>query len=110
LQKALGHCRGLLMTHKWVEAFGNVVIEAMACGVPVISYRRGGPAEIVEDGVTGWLVEPDCLDGLVAAIARLPELDRSACRRRAEMEYSMRAMGDRVEAWFYDILDGLSHS
>jgi UDP-glucose:tetrahydrobiopterin glucosyltransferase len=110
LQKALGRCRGLLMTHKWVEAFGNVAIEALACGVPVISYLRGGPAEIVEDGVSGWLVEPDSLDGLVAAIARLPELDRAACRRRAETEYSMGAMGDRVEAWFYDILDGLSNS
>jgi UDP-glucose:tetrahydrobiopterin glucosyltransferase len=104
LQKALGRCRGLLMTHKWVEAFGNVAIEALACGVPVISYRRGGPAEIVENGVTGWLVEPDSLDGLVEAIAQLPQIDRQACRQRAEAEYSMRAMGDRVEAWFYDIL------
>ena len=104
LQKALGRCRGLLMTHKWVEAFGNVAIEALACGVPVISYKRGGPAEIVQDGVTGWLVEPDSLDGLVEAIARLPQVDRQACRQRAEAEYSMLAMGDRVEAWFYDIL------
>jgi UDP-glucose:tetrahydrobiopterin glucosyltransferase len=110
LQKALGRCRGLLMTHKWVEAFGNVAIEALACGVPVISYRRGGPAEIVADGVTGWLVEPDSLEGLVAAIGRLAEIDRLACRQRAEVEYSMGAMGDRVEAWFYDILDGLSNS
>jgi UDP-glucose:tetrahydrobiopterin glucosyltransferase len=105
LQKALGRCRGLLMTHKWVEAFGNVAIEALACGVPVISYKRGGPAEIVQDGVTGWLVEPDSLDGLVKAIARLPQIDRQACRQRAEAEYSMLAMGDRVEAWFYDILE-----
>ena len=105
LQKALGRCQGLLMTHKWVEAFGNVAIEALACGVPVISYKRGGPAEIVEDGVTGWLVEPDSLDGLVEAIAHLPQIDRQACRHRAEAEYSMLAMGDRVEAWFYDILE-----
>ena len=105
LQKALGRCQGLLMTHKWVEAFGNVAIEALACGVPVISYKRGGPAEIVEDGVTGWLVEPDSLDGLVEAIAHLSQIDRQACRHRAEAEYSMLAMGDRVEAWFYDILE-----
>lgn len=59
LQKALGQCRGLVMTSKWVEAFGNVAIEALACGVPVVSYCRGGPAEIVRDGETGWLVEPD---------------------------------------------------
>jgi UDP-glucose:tetrahydrobiopterin glucosyltransferase len=104
LQQALGKCRGLLMTPKWVEAFGNVAIEALACGVPVIAYRRGGPAEIVENGVTGWLVEPDSVAGLVAAIGRLSEIDRGACRRRVEAEYSMAAMGDRVEAWFYDIL------
>ena len=108
LQKALGRCQGLLMTHKWVEAFGNVAIEALACGVPVVSYKRGGPAEIVQDGVTGWLVEPDSLDGLVEAIARLPQIDRQACRQRAEAEYSMLAMGDRVEAWFYDILEARS--
>ncbi|MBW4516603.1 MAG: glycosyltransferase family 4 protein [Timaviella obliquedivisa GSE-PSE-MK23-08B] len=105
LQKALGRCQGLLMTHKWVEAFGNVAIEALACGVPVISYQRGGPAEIVQDGVTGWLVKPDSLDGLVEAIAHLPQIDRQACRYRAEAEYSMLSMGDRMEAWFYDILE-----
>jgi len=47
------------MTPRWMEAFGNVAIEALACGVPVIAYRRGGPAEIVQDGQTGFLVEPD---------------------------------------------------
>jgi UDP-glucose:tetrahydrobiopterin glucosyltransferase len=104
LQQGLGLCRGLLMTPKWVEAFGNVAIEALACGVPVIAYHRGGPGEIVRDGVTGWLVEPDNVAELVGAIARLDQIDRAACRQRAEAEYSMVAMGDRVEAWFRDIL------
>jgi UDP-glucose:tetrahydrobiopterin glucosyltransferase len=104
LQTALGSCRGLLMTPKWVEAFGNVAIEALACGVPVIAYKRGGPAEIVQDGKTGWLVEPDQVEGLVEAIDRLHLIDRLACRQRAETEYSMTAMGDRVETWFQSIL------
>jgi UDP-glucose:tetrahydrobiopterin glucosyltransferase len=104
LQAGLRTCRGLLMTPKWVEAFGNVAIEALACGVPVIAYNRGGPGEIVESGKTGWLVEPDDIAGLVDAIARLDEIDRHACRRAAEHTYSMLAMGDRVEAWFHDIL------
>ncbi len=99
LQKALGQCRGLIMTSKWVEAFGNVAIEALACGVPVVSYRRGGPAEIVRDGETGWLVEPDSVAGLVAGIEKLPQLSRSACRQQAEVEYSLAAMGDRLEQW-----------
>ena len=57
------------MTPRWVEAFGNVAIESFACGVPVIAYRRGGPAEIITDGKTGFLVAPDSVDGLVRAIA-----------------------------------------
>jgi UDP-glucose:tetrahydrobiopterin glucosyltransferase len=104
LQAALGKCQGLLMTPKWVEAFGNVAIEALACGVPVISYRRGGPAEIVRDGKTGWLVEPDSVDGLVEAIQQLGTIDRHTCRQQAEAEYSMQAMGDRVEAWLSEVL------
>jgi len=104
LQQVLRQCRALLVTPRWVEAFGNVVIEALACGVPVIAYRRGGPAEIVEDGKTGFIVEPDSVDGLVAAIARLDEIDRRACRHQAEANYSLQALGDRMEQWFWDIL------
>ncbi|NJN32660.1 MAG: glycosyltransferase family 4 protein [Synechococcales cyanobacterium RM1_1_8] len=99
LQQQLGYCQGLIMTPKWVEAFGNVAIEALACGVPVVAYARGGPVEIVRDGETGFLVEPDSVAGLVAAIAQLPRLDRSACRQQAEADYSLAAMGARTEAW-----------
>jgi UDP-glucose:tetrahydrobiopterin glucosyltransferase len=103
LQQALGNCQALLMTPRWVEAFGNVAIEALACGVPVIAYRRGGPAEIVRHGETGFLVEPDRVEGLVAAISRLGQLDRSACRQQVEAEYSLKAMGDRLENWFKNL-------
>jgi UDP-glucose:tetrahydrobiopterin glucosyltransferase len=104
LQAMIGPCQALLMSHRWVEAFGIVAIEALACGVPVISYRRGGPTEIIIDGKTGWLVEPDSVDGLVDAIARIPLLDRRACRQQAEDQYSLAAMGKRFEQWFLDIL------
>ncbi len=104
LQRRLGACRALLMTHKWVEAFGNVAIEALACGVPVVTYARGGPAEIVRDGETGFLVEPDSVDGLCAAIAAVPTLSRAACRQQAEAEFSLTALGDRFEAWFADLV------
>jgi UDP-glucose:tetrahydrobiopterin glucosyltransferase len=103
-QSELRKCRALLMTHKWVEAFGLVAPEALACGVPVISYRRGGPKEIVVDGQTGWLVEPDNLDELVGAIERIDQIDRHQCRQRAETEYSLPALGDRLEQWFKDVL------
>lgn len=108
MQQQLRQCRAMLMTPRWVEAFGNVAIEALACGVPVISYRRGGPAEIIQDGKTGFLVEPDSVNGLVNAIARLDEIDRATCRQQAETEYSLQALGDRFEQWFRDILNAKS--
>ena len=92
------------MTPKWVEAFGLVAIEALACGVPVIAYARGGPTEIVQPGKTGWLVDPDSVDGLVEAIERIGELDRAACRHQAETEFSLEAMAIRYEQWFGNIL------
>jgi UDP-glucose:tetrahydrobiopterin glucosyltransferase len=104
LQAVVRQCRALVMTPRWVEAFGNVAIEALACGVPIIAYRRGGPTEIIRHGKTGWLVEPDSVDGLVLAIQQLDQLSRSDCRQQAETEYSLSALGERFEAWFYDIL------
>jgi UDP-glucose:tetrahydrobiopterin glucosyltransferase len=104
LQQELGKCRALLMTPRWVEAFGNVAIEALACGVPVIAYDRGGPSEIVRSGETGWLVQPDSVKGLVDAIAQLELIDRAACRQYVESAYSLTAMGDRLEQWFADLL------
>jgi UDP-glucose:tetrahydrobiopterin glucosyltransferase len=104
LQQQIGGCAALVMTPKWVEAFGNVAIEAMATGVPVITYDRGGPAEIVTDGVTGFVVTPDDIDALIAAVGRLGEIDRTACRRHVDEVYSTEAMADRVVDWISDVL------
>ncbi|QQE65492.1 hypothetical protein GFS31_21800 [Leptolyngbya sp. BL0902] len=104
LQAIVGQCRALVMTPRWVEAFGNVAIEALACGVPVIAYDRGGPAEIVRSGTTGWLVPPDDIAALAEALTRIEALDRVACRQQAETEYSLPALGDRFEAWFQAML------
>ncbi|WP_107670795.1 glycosyltransferase family 4 protein [Cyanothece sp. BG0011] len=104
LQEKLGQCKALLMTPRWVEAFGNVAIEALACGVPVIAYRRGGPAEIVQHKKTGFLVEPDSISGLVDGINQIDEIDRQQCRQQAEADYSLKALGDRFEGWFYQLV------
>ena len=104
LQAIVGQCRALLMTPRCIEAFGNVAIEALACGVPVIAYNRGGPSEIVRSGETGWLVPPDDVAALADAIQRIDGLDRVACRRQAEVDYSLTDLGDRFEAWFNRIL------
>ena len=104
LQGELAKVRALLVTPKWEEAFGNVVAEALAVGVPVVAYRRGGPAELVRHGETGFVVEPDSVDGLVAALALVGGLDRSACRRQAEADFALPAFGARLEAWLSDCL------
>lgn len=104
LQQALRTCKGMLMTPRWVEAFGNVAIESFACGVPVIAYRRGGPVEIISDGKTGFLIEPDSVEGLIAAIDRLDEIDRSDCRHAAETVFSQSAWGSGIESWFYRLV------
>jgi UDP-glucose:tetrahydrobiopterin glucosyltransferase len=106
LQQVLGSAQALLMTPHWVEAFGNVAIEALACGVPVVAYARGGPAEIVQHGENGWLVEPDSVPALINALRNVGQIDRLACRRLAEVEYSLEAMGNRLETWFAKILRG----
>ncbi len=104
LQEILRKAQALLVTPHWVEAFGNVVMEALACGVPVIAYQRGGPAEIVKEGKTGFLVPPDCVEALAAAISKVGQIDRKICRAEAEKRFSMEVWGNRMEKWFYDIL------
>ena len=105
LQQKLGQSRALLMTPRWVEAFGNAAIEAFACGVPVISYRSGGLTEIVRHGKTGFLVEMGSVSGLVEAIAQLDQIDRLTCRQQVEAEYSLEVWGDRLETWFEKLIN-----
>lgn len=99
LQQSLGKAQALLMTPHWLEAFGIVAIEALACGVPVIAYRQGGPAEIVEHGKTGWLVAPRDVAGLTDSLRLLGNIDRRNCRLQAETCYSIQVWGKRFEQW-----------
>ncbi|WP_324807006.1 glycosyltransferase family 4 protein [Sphingomonas sp. LY29] len=89
---ALGKARGLLHLIGFDEPFGLSVIEAMACGTPVIAYNRGSMPELIEHGVTGFLV--DTLDEAVAAIDRLGEIDRRACRDAVARRFSVERMAD----------------
>ena len=74
----LGRARALLFPIDWAEPFGLVMIEAMACGTPVIAYRAGSVPEVITDGVSGFIV--DDIDGAVNAVGRLGELDRARVR------------------------------
>ena len=106
LQCELGRCRALLNTPKWNEAFGNVVVEAMACGAPVASYARGGPAELVVEGVNGALASPDDVNALVAACRRALDLDRHSCRQWAETHCTMAGFAARIETWLQAVVAG----
>ncbi|HEX6998759.1 MAG TPA: glycosyltransferase family 4 protein [Gammaproteobacteria bacterium] len=86
----LGNALALVFPIDWPEPFGLVMIEAMACGTPVIAFRRGSVPEVLEDGVTGYIV--DGVAEAVRAINRLHWLDRVAIRRRFEQRFSAARM------------------
>jgi glycosyltransferase involved in cell wall biosynthesis len=89
----LGGAEALLFPIDWPEPFGLVMIEAMACGTPVIAYDCGSVREVVEDGLTGFIVRNE--DEACRAVERLGELDRWAIRRRFEERFSGHAMARR---------------
>src|SRR5882757_7530763 len=81
---------GLLVPIDWPEPFGLVMIEAMACGTPVIAYNRGSVPEIIEEGLTGFIVEDEI--SAVAAVGRLSQLNRDAVRKQFEARFTARRM------------------
>jgi glycosyltransferase involved in cell wall biosynthesis len=85
-----------LMTSLIPEPFGLVPVESMACGAPVLSLRTGAAAELVQDKVTGFLA--DNPKELAEAVRRLPDIDRTACRRHVASRFSVRRMADGYEA------------
>jgi glycosyltransferase involved in cell wall biosynthesis len=88
----LGACAALLHPIAFAEPFGLSVVEAMVCGTPVIAYRKGSMPEVVDEGVTGRLV--DSLDEAVAAVAGIGGIDRPACRARARQRFGADRMVD----------------
>jgi glycosyltransferase involved in cell wall biosynthesis len=87
----LGHARALLFPIDWPEPFGLVMIEAMACGTPVIAFNRGSVPEVLDHGITGLIVQD--VDGAVAAIGELDRLDRGQIRRTFERRFTAEVMG-----------------
>ncbi|HKB40138.1 MAG TPA: glycosyltransferase family 4 protein [Gemmataceae bacterium] len=86
----LGNARALLFPIDWPEPFGLVMIEALACGTPVIAWRNGSVPEVIDDGVTGFVV--DDIDEAVRAVGRVPGLCRRRCREVFEQRFSAQRM------------------
>ena len=100
----LGHAYALLFPIDWPEPFGLVMAEAMACGTPVIAYRRGSVPEIIEEGVTGFIVQD--LDEAVRAAERIPTLNRWRCRQRFEERFSAARMARDYLVSYQRLVEG----
>jgi glycosyltransferase involved in cell wall biosynthesis len=103
-RRLLSGADALLFPIEWDEPFGLVMIEALASGSPVIGFRRASVPEIVEDGVTGFVV--DDVAAMAAAIARLADIDRRACRREAEERFTVERMADDYLRHYAMVRDG----
>ena len=99
----LGSARAFLMPILWEEPFGIVMAEAMACGTPAIGYARGAVPEVIEHGVTGFVV--GSVDEMVDAIGKVAAIERRACRARVERLFSAQAVADGYLRVYASILN-----
>jgi glycosyltransferase involved in cell wall biosynthesis len=93
-RELLQGAKALLFPIRWEEPFGTVMVEALACGTPVIAMRRGAAPEVVDHGRTGMLC--DCKEDMVAALKGLDQLNRMACRDQAVNHHDIRVVGPQV--------------
>jgi len=100
--RLLGASRALLHLINFDEPFGLSVIEAMACGTPVIACNRGAMRELIDHGVTGFLV--DDVDAAVDAISRIGDIDRAACRAAVAARFTVDRMADRYLSLYRTLL------
>ncbi|HEX9343426.1 MAG TPA: glycosyltransferase family 4 protein [Actinomycetota bacterium] len=102
--RLLGGAAAVLFPVQWPEPFGLVMVEAMACGTPVVAWRNGSVPEVVEDGRSGFMV--DSMDEFVAAIGKVDQLDRAAARDHVARRFSAEAMVDGYEEAYRRALAG----
>ncbi len=99
----LSNALALLFPIDWPEPFGLVMIEAMACGCPVIARRRGSVPEVMEDGVTGFVIENEA--EAVAAIGQLHTIDRAHVRRRFDARWTARRMAEDYVSVYEELIE-----
>jgi glycosyltransferase involved in cell wall biosynthesis len=103
-QEFLGNAMAVLFPIDWPEPFGLVMIEAMACGTPVIAWRRGSVPEIIEHGVSGFIVDNEA--EAIHAIERIPTLDRRQVRAAFERRFTARRMAESYRRCFARLMAG----
>jgi glycosyltransferase involved in cell wall biosynthesis len=103
----LSGAHALLFPIDWPEPFGLVMIEAMACGTPVITYERGSVPEVIEDGVTGFITRDEA--DAVRAVRRLGEISRAGVRARFEERFSARRMAENYVSVYEDMIEQPRH-
>ena len=104
-RRLLAGADALLFPIEWDEPFGLVMIEALASGTPVIGFRRASVPEIVEDGLTGYVV--DDVAAMASAIDRVAEIDRRICRREAERRFTVERMADDYLSRYATVREGV---
>jgi glycosyltransferase involved in cell wall biosynthesis len=97
----IGNARAFLMPIDWPEPFGLVMIESLACGTPVVAYRHGAVPEILEHGVTGFIVDNQA-DAIEAA-RNIDKIDRRACRATFERRFTARVMAEHYLAMYREL-------
>jgi len=100
--KLLKEAKALVSPIKWREPFGLFLTEAMACGTPVIAFRRGSIPEIIEDGKTGFIVNN--VNEMAKAIQKIDRINRRECRKRVEENFSLEKMVDNYEKIYYQVI------
>ena len=99
----VGNALALVCPYDWPEPFGLVLIEALACGTPVLAYRRGSIPEVIEDGITGFVCEN--LSEMVASVERLGRIDRQRCRASFEQRFTADRMARDYIALYERIIE-----
>jgi glycosyltransferase involved in cell wall biosynthesis len=102
-EELLGNALGLLYPIDWPEPFGLAMIESMACGTPVVAYNCGSVPEVVDEGLTGFVVNSH--REAVAAVKKLPQLDRKICRSVFEKRFSAGRMVDDYLAIYESMIN-----
>jgi glycosyltransferase involved in cell wall biosynthesis len=102
----VGNAMALVCPYDWPEPFGLVLIEALACGTPVLAYRRGSIPEIIDHGVTGFVCET--VDEMVAAVGQVPLIERRRCRAAFDERFTADRMARDYVALYERILEGVA--